>query len=168
MRHHLLLQRLALLLAACGVAGKRTAKEAEERQQKRVVDHVLNSYEQDDLYAILGIAQWTASENQLKEGWRRMSIATHPDKNHDVRAETAFDMVQDAYQLLSNKEDRAAYDRRLGERIVKRQQLARERRAKRFRQLMTPFTLAFSTIRTLWRHKFLAFLAWVVVSTLRA
>ena len=90
--------RLVLLVAFlvfCCEARKKSPKEAEAAYQKRVVDLVLKAYEQDDLYAMLN-TNIRANEKQLKEAWRRMSLATHPDKNHDVRAETAFDMVQDA------------------------------------------------------------------------
>ena len=156
---------LALLLLLPEVSAKRK-KMTEEEKQKAVVDQVLQGFEEDDLYKILDV-RMGAGDPELKDGRRRMSIATHPDKNHDVRAQTAFDMVQDAFEILMSP-DRTEYDAKLAERVLQARELQRQRRVQRFRAVTTPFSLIASLVKTLWRHKFLGFIAWVIIKTLGA
>ncbi|KAI9344226.1 DnaJ domain-containing protein [Zopfochytrium polystomum] len=66
----------------------------------------------EDYYAILQIANAeTATEDQIRQAYIRESLRWHPDRNPDPRATERFQMVAQAYYVLSDKERRAAYDR---------------------------------------------------------
>lgn len=60
-----------------------------------------------DFYKILGIDK-SASEEDVKKAYRRLAHKYHPDKGGD---EKMFKKVSEAYQVLSNKDKRAQYDR---------------------------------------------------------
>ena len=60
-----------------------------------------------DYYKILGINQ-NASEEEVKKAFRQLAHKYHPDKGGD---EKRFKEINEAYQVLSNKEKRAQYDR---------------------------------------------------------
>ncbi|KAI9668485.1 MAG: hypothetical protein M1829_005363 [Trizodia sp. TS-e1964] len=56
----------------------------------------------------------TATANDIKKSYRRLALAIHPDKNSGSRekaATEAFQKLSSAYETLSDKEKRIAYDR---------------------------------------------------------
>ncbi|RMD44233.1 hypothetical protein DV735_g923, partial [Chaetothyriales sp. CBS 134920] len=62
-------------------------------------------------YDVLGVKP-DATELEIKKAYRKLAITTHPDKNPgDASAHERFQAVGEAYQILSNKELRAAYDK---------------------------------------------------------
>jgi len=64
-----------------------------------------------DLYEILGVAK-NASEAELKAAYRALAKKFHPDLNPgNKEADARFKEINAAYDLLSDKEKRAAYDR---------------------------------------------------------
>jgi molecular chaperone DnaJ len=64
-----------------------------------------------DYYELLGVAR-NASEQELKQAYRRLAVKYHPDKNPgDQEAEERFKEVAEAYQVLSSPELRTRYDR---------------------------------------------------------
>ena len=64
-----------------------------------------------DYYEILGLRR-DASEQDLKQAYRRLAVKYHPDKNPgDKEAEDKFKEVAEAYQVLSSSEMRERYDR---------------------------------------------------------
>jgi hypothetical protein len=71
------------------------------------------SAERTTLYEVLGVLP-SASPNQLRVAFRRLSLKFHPDRNPgDLAAAAQFQRVVDAYRVLSNKGLRAAYDRQI-------------------------------------------------------
>ena len=64
-----------------------------------------------DYYEVLGVTR-DADEQALKQAYRRLAVKYHPDKNPgDIEAEERFKEVNEAYQVLSQSEMRARYDR---------------------------------------------------------
>jgi DnaJ-class molecular chaperone len=64
-----------------------------------------------DPYATLGV-QRTASEKDIKSAYRKLAKELHPDRNKDNPAASArFSDVTKAYDLLSDKDKRARFDR---------------------------------------------------------
>ncbi|SHK80708.1 DnaJ domain-containing protein [Chryseobacterium polytrichastri] len=66
-----------------------------------------------DYYYFLGISQ-DASEEDIKKVYRKLSIKYHPDKNdNDDFFSDRFREIQEAYETLSDKSRRSAYDQNL-------------------------------------------------------
>ena len=64
-----------------------------------------------DLYAILEVER-SATQEELKRSYRRLARQLHPDANPgDPAAEARFKEVSQAYEILSDPERRANYDR---------------------------------------------------------
>jgi len=64
-----------------------------------------------DYYERLGVAR-DASETDIKKAFRRLARELHPDVNgHDPEAEEKFKAAAEAYEVLSDPERRATYDR---------------------------------------------------------
>ncbi|MEO1616469.1 MAG: J domain-containing protein [Planctomycetota bacterium] len=64
----------------------------------------------EDLYQILGVSK-TASKDEIKKAHRKLAIKFHPDKNPGKDSQDRFKRIQEAYDVLSDEEKRAAYDR---------------------------------------------------------
>lgn len=66
--------------------------------------------EEFDYYEILEIER-TASGEEVKKAYRKMALKYHPDRNPDDKnAEERFKKVNEAYEILSDKEKRQIYD----------------------------------------------------------
>ena len=64
-----------------------------------------------DLYETLGVSK-TASASEIKKAYRKLAVKYHPDKNpDDESAEDKFKEIGSAYEILSDEDKRAAYDR---------------------------------------------------------
>jgi molecular chaperone DnaJ len=64
-----------------------------------------------DPYAVLGVPR-DASDQQIKKAFRVLARELHPDVNaHDPDAEEKFKEAAEAYEILSDGERRATYDR---------------------------------------------------------
>lgn len=64
-----------------------------------------------DYYDVLGVSR-DADERTMKKAYRKLAMKYHPDRNPgDTEAEAAFKEAAEAYEVLSNPEMRARYDR---------------------------------------------------------
>jgi molecular chaperone DnaJ len=64
-----------------------------------------------DSYEVLGVGRH-ADEQQIKKAFRQLARELHPDVNaHDPQAEEKFKEAAEAYEILSDPERRATYDR---------------------------------------------------------
>ncbi len=64
-----------------------------------------------DYYEVLGVSR-DASDQELKSAYRKQAMKYHPDRNPgDQVAEEKFKEASEAYQVLSDADKRAAYDR---------------------------------------------------------
>jgi len=63
-----------------------------------------------DYYGVLGVSQ-NASEREIKQAYRKLARRYHPDVNAgDKSAEAKFKQINEAYEVLSDKEKRGKYD----------------------------------------------------------
>jgi curved DNA-binding protein len=62
-----------------------------------------------DYYAVLGVKR-EATPAEIKAAYRKLAHKYHPDVSKEKDAEQRFKEVAEAYQTLSDKEKRAAYD----------------------------------------------------------
>ena len=63
-----------------------------------------------DLYELLGVAR-DADGDAIKKSYRRLARQLHPDVNPDPETQEKFKEVSRAYEVLSDPQKRAAYDR---------------------------------------------------------
>ena len=62
------------------------------------------------LYDTLGVSE-SASESEIKKAYRKLARQYHPDVNKSPGAEEKFKEINAAYEVLSDKEKKAQYDR---------------------------------------------------------
>ena len=75
----------------------------------------------EDYYKLLGVPR-NASKQQIKKAFKKLSLKYHPDKNkNNKRAKDMFVKIANAYEVLSNDEERKIYDQ-YGEEGVKQHQ----------------------------------------------
>jgi len=73
-------------------------------------------------YQILGVKS-NASHDEIKSAYKKLALKFHPDKNNgDAFFENLFKDIQEAYECLSNDENRKKYDHEYGNSFQKKQQ----------------------------------------------
>ena len=63
----------------------------------------------ESLYTVLGLSE-TASQDEIKKSYRKLSLKYHPDKNHDLKDKGKFQEISEAYETLGDEEKRRRYD----------------------------------------------------------
>src|SRR4051812_3268545 len=64
-----------------------------------------------DFYEILGVSK-NSSADEIKKAYRKVAMQFHPDRNPgDKAAEDKFKEAAEAYEILSDNDKRAQYDR---------------------------------------------------------
>ena len=63
-----------------------------------------------DYYEVLGLDR-SANEEDVRKAYRKKALEFHPDRNKSEGASDKFKEVNEAYQILSDPESRARYDR---------------------------------------------------------
>ena len=63
-----------------------------------------------DYYEALGINR-NATDEEIKKAFRKLAFKYHPDHNHEDRTGGKFKEINEAYEVLSDPDKRAAYDR---------------------------------------------------------
>jgi molecular chaperone DnaJ len=67
--------------------------------------------EKRDYYEVLGVSR-AATKEEIKKAYRKQALKYHPDKNPgDKKSEENFKEAAEAYEVLSNDEKKARYDR---------------------------------------------------------
>lgn len=66
--------------------------------------------EKRDYYEVLGIDR-NATNEDIKKAFRNLAFKYHPDRNHEPGAEEKFKEINEAQEVLSDPQKRAAYDR---------------------------------------------------------
>lgn len=63
-----------------------------------------------DYYEVLGVSK-SASDDEIKKAYRKLAVKYHPDRNPgDKEAEAKFKEINEAHEVLSDKQKRARYD----------------------------------------------------------
>ena len=60
-------------------------------------------------YEILGVND-TSSDDEIKKAYRKLSLQFHPDRNKDPAASGKFQKINDANEILSDRQKRTVYD----------------------------------------------------------
>ena len=63
-----------------------------------------------DYYETLGVSRG-ANDEEIRRAFRKKAMEFHPDRNRTPGAEDAFKEINEAYQVLSDQDKRARYDR---------------------------------------------------------
>ncbi|XP_010434388.1 PREDICTED: uncharacterized protein LOC104718358 isoform X2 [Camelina sativa] len=96
------------------VSKEEEAKIAMDTAEKKLSENDYNGAKingEADWYGILGVDP-LADDEAVKKQYKKLALLLHPDKNRFNGAEGAFKLVLQAWDLLSDKDKRAAYDRK--------------------------------------------------------
>ncbi|GAX23094.1 DnaJ homolog subfamily C member 3 [Fistulifera solaris] len=96
---------------AVEVTEDRVQEQQTAKQKLRDAQIALKQSKEKNYYKILGVSR-NASKKEIKKAYRELALQWHPDKNEDKElAEKKFQDISEAYEVLSDEENRAKYDR---------------------------------------------------------
>ncbi|XP_016146636.1 dnaJ homolog subfamily C member 16 [Sinocyclocheilus grahami] len=75
-----------------------------------LMDATVESTAEFDPYKVLGVTR-SASQAEIKKVYKRLAKEWHPDKNKNPEAEDMFIKITKSYEILTNEEKKASYDR---------------------------------------------------------
>ncbi|CAE7382365.1 P58IPK [Symbiodinium microadriaticum] len=88
----------------------------------RRAEAALKQSKQKDYYKILGVPR-SADKKAIKKSYRELALQWHPDKHsgeeEKEKAEVKFQLIAEAYEVLSDDEKKGKYDR--GEEVFENQ-----------------------------------------------
>lgn len=92
---------------------ERTHRQERQREEERS-RQVIGGPRPPTKYDILGVPA-TANDEEIKKAYRTLSIIWHPDRNRTkTDAAEYFKIINEAYEVLRDKDKRRAYDKGLG------------------------------------------------------
>ena len=85
----------------------------EARQKLQQAQVALKQSKEKNYYKVLGLASRSATDKEIKKAYRDLARMWHPDKNPDnvEEAEKMFQDIGEAYEVLSDSDLKARYDR---------------------------------------------------------
>ncbi|CCH42629.1 Chaperone protein [Wickerhamomyces ciferrii] len=78
------------------------------KDQEIIVEKILK-HKGHEYYKILEIEK-TATDNEIKKAYRKISLKVHPDKNSHPKAADCFKIVNKAFEVLGDSQKRTIYD----------------------------------------------------------
>ncbi|XP_075147492.1 uncharacterized protein LOC142221622 isoform X2 [Haematobia irritans] len=103
-----------------------------------------------DAYSILGVPP-NSSQEQIRKHYKKIAVLVHPDKNKQPGSEEAFKVLQRAFELIGEPENRVSYDQSLAEAL--HAEKAWTELHDLLSQLQTKITEAANTIRVIYGLK---------------
>merc|ERR1719410_1564833 len=87
-------------------------QEREAHEKLKQAEVALKQSKEKNYYKILGVKR-NASKKEIKKAYRELALKWHPDKNKDnaEEAESKFQDISEAYEVLSDEELKGKYDR---------------------------------------------------------
>merc|ERR1711982_100894 len=87
-------------------------EEREAHEKLKQAEVALKQSKEKNYYKILGVSR-NANKKEIKKAYRELALKWHGDKNKDdpETAETKFQDISEAYELLSDEELKGKYDR---------------------------------------------------------
>ncbi|CDZ97232.1 Molecular chaperone (DnaJ superfamily) [Phaffia rhodozyma] len=96
-------------------ASSSQSRKPEEQKREYTAEQMaivkrIKSCKEGQFYEIMSLEK-TCTDGEIKKSYRKLALALHPDKNGAPGADEAFKLVSKSFQILSDPDKRAMYDR---------------------------------------------------------